>query len=287
MKSPRMRVAPQAPARPNVRFELSPQALERWNPGVQAATEDENTISVFDVIGYDPWTGDGVTSRRVAAALRTIGVDAPVTVLINSPGGDMFEGLAIYNLLREHKGDVTVKVLSLAASAASVIAMAGDTIQVARAGFLMIHNAWYVAIGNRHDMREVADWLEPFDRTMADLYAERTSLDIKEIAALMDAETWFGGSEAVERGFADSLLSSDEVTEAPQGRSERAAAQRLDLVLAKAGMPRSDRRRLLNDLKSGTPRAAGAGTRGAAEDDTLDAVVSTAGPLPRIAFSLE
>ncbi|MFT2622165.1 head maturation protease, ClpP-related, partial [Escherichia coli] len=76
----------------------------------------------------------------------------------NSPGGDMFEGLAIYNLLREHEGEVNVKVLGLAASAGSVIAMAGDTVQIARAGFLMIHNAWVVAMGNRNDLRELAAW---------------------------------------------------------------------------------------------------------------------------------
>ncbi|KLB48562.1 peptidase, partial [Xanthomonas euvesicatoria] len=104
----------------------------------------------------------GVTARRVAGALRAMG-KGPVTVNVNSPGGDMFEGLAIYNLLREHDGEITVKVLGLAASAASIIAMAGDTVQIARAGFLMIHNAWVMAVGNRNDLIEVADTLKPFD----------------------------------------------------------------------------------------------------------------------------
>ena len=144
----------------NVNFDISPKALQLWNPGVQAAASEENDIGIFDVIGEDFW-GEGVSSKRIASALRNIGSENPVTVNINSPGGDLFEGLAIYSLLKEHKGAVTVKVLSLAASAASIIAMAGDQIQVARAGFFMIHNAWTLAIGNRHDLRDIADFLEP------------------------------------------------------------------------------------------------------------------------------
>src|SRR6185436_2438068 len=135
-----------------------PQALERWAPDLMAAAaSEESTISVLDPIGVDPWTGEGVTAKRIAAALRSIGADKDVVVNINSPGGDLFEGMAIYNLLREHQGKVTVKVLGVAASAASIVAMAGDEIQIARAGFLMIHNTWVIAMGNRNDLREIAD----------------------------------------------------------------------------------------------------------------------------------
>ena len=121
-----------------LRFDLSPRALDRWNPGIQAAASDDNTISIFDVIGQDYWTGEGVTAKRIAGALRAIG-DGDVVVNINSPGGDMFEGLAIYNLLREHPGDVTVKILGVAASAASIIAMAGSEVQIARAMLHFLH----------------------------------------------------------------------------------------------------------------------------------------------------
>ena len=137
-----IRELPGAPAgRPSasVRSEILPRALDRWNREVRSAlTEDQEdrSISVYDVIGYDYWSGEGVTAKRVAGALRSLGA-GPVTVNINSPGGDMFEGLAIYNLLREHKGEVTVKVVGLAASAASIIAMAGDTVQIARAAFFL------------------------------------------------------------------------------------------------------------------------------------------------------
>lgn len=235
-----------------VRFDLSPRALEKWDPAIKAAASEDNTITIFDVIGQDYWTGEGVTAKRIAGALRAIG-DKPVTVMVNSPGGDMFEGLAIYSLLREHPAEVTVKVLGLAASAASIIAMAGDSVEIARAGFLMIHNAWIYAAGNRHEFREYADYLEPFDRSMADIYAARTGIDMKEIQKIMDAESWIGGSDAIDQGFADSLLASDEV--ATGETSQARAAVKLDIALAKSGMPRSERKKLLAEYKVSTPCA--------------------------------
>jgi ATP-dependent Clp protease protease subunit len=241
-----------------LQWDVSPQALERWSANLMRLPRrrQENTISIFDPIGVDFWTGEGVTAKRVAGALRGIGADKDVSVNINSPGGDLFEGLAIYNLLREHKGTVTVKVLGLAASAASIIAMAGDEIQIARAGFFMVHNTWVIAIGNRNDLRDIADTLEPFDVAMADIYTARTGLDPKAVQKKMDAETWINGSAAVDEGWADALLPSDEVR---TDKSARRNARRLllDRALAKAGMPRSERRALLQDFKASTPSAAG------------------------------
>jgi len=153
---------------------VAPRALDRWDTGVRAAADesDDRTIGIYDVIGQDWWTGEGVTAKRIAGALRALGRGS-VTVVVNSPGGDMFEGLAIYNLLREHQGEVTVKVPGLAASAASVVAMAGDTVLIPNSGFFMVHNCWVLAQGNRHDLREFADTMEPFDAAMADIYAAR------------------------------------------------------------------------------------------------------------------
>lgn len=242
-------------ARPtaDVRFDVSTGALNKWDASIKAAaSDDSNTINIFDVIGEDYWTGEGWTASRVSGLLRYIGADADITVNINSPGGDMFEGLAIYNLLREHKGEVTTKVLGVAASAASVVALGGDKVEIARAGFLMIHNAWILVAGNRNDLRSYADYLEPFDKAMADIYAARSGGSLEEMAALMDAESWIGGSEAVELGFADSLLAADEVLR--DDSATASAAARLDRALAKSGMPRTERRKLLQEIK-GTPSA--------------------------------
>lgn len=238
---------------------IAPRALDRWNPSVQAAQteDDERTISIYDAIGYDYWTGEGVTAKRISGALRAMGA-GPVTVNVNSPGGDLFEGLAIYNLLREHKGEVTVKVIGVAASAASIIAMAGDTVQIARAGFLMIHNTWVMAVGNRNDLREYADTLEPFDKAMAEIYAAHTGGDAKAMGKLMDAETWIGGSEAVDQGFADELLPSDQV-EKKEGKAKASAVRRIESALRASGMPKSEAVRLLSEFKSSAGEPAGSG----------------------------
>ncbi|WP_312181320.1 head maturation protease, ClpP-related [Pantoea sp. CTOTU46764] len=227
--------------------DLPAAAIDRWDGSIRAATQTgENTITIFDVIGED-WWGDGVSANRIAGALRSLdGED--VTVHINSPGGDMFEGLAIYNLLREYHGKVTVKVLGLAASAASIIAMAGDEVQIGRGAFLMIHNAWIVAAGNRNDFREYANYLEPFDKAMADIYAARSGMPVEEIQSLMDKESFIGGGDSVAKGLADALLSSDEITS--DDESPAAAIRKIDAFLAKGGMPRSERRKHLKALGS-------------------------------------
>ncbi len=255
----------------NMQWDLKPKARDSWNPGLRAAAESDNEIGIFDVIGEDYWSGGGVTAKRISGALRAIGKDKPVTVNINSPGGDLFEGLTIYNLLREHEGEVTIKVLGMAASAASVIAMAGDTVEIARGGFFMIHNAWSISIGDRNDHRNFADYLEPFDRAMGDIYSAHTGIDAVEIGEMMDRETWLGGQAAVDQGFADALLASSVIEESGD-KGEQAAARKLDIALAKSGMPRSERRRLISELKSGMRSAAGGGTPGATTTDMPGAV---------------
>ena len=242
-----------------LQFEANPEIVARWAPGVRAAADDdETTISIYEVIGQDPWTGGGMTAKRMAGILRSIG-DKDIVVNINSPGGDLFEGIAIYNLLRAHKGKVTARVMALAASAASVIAMAADRIEIARAAFFMVHNCWVLAIGNRHDLEEIAAWLEPFDAAMVDVYAARTGLDAKTVAKLMDDETWIGGAAAVDQGFADDFLPADQVKEDAAAKAEAApimALRRVDSILASHGIPRSERRSLLADVKRGTQDAA-------------------------------
>ncbi|EPK7440589.1 head maturation protease, ClpP-related [Klebsiella pneumoniae] len=275
MSKKQLPVAPAGRPCARVTCETLPSALDRWDGGIKAATTDDNTISVFDVIGQDYW-GEGITAKRIAGALRAMN-GADVTVNINSPGGDMFEGLAIYNLLREYEGHVTVKVLGIAASAASIIAMAGDDIQIGRGAFLMIHNCWLYAMGNRHDFAELAQSLEPFDTAMADIYVARSGLDIAAVQKLMDAESYIGGSDAVAKGLADSLLSADAVSDGDE--SPAAALRKLDALLAKTNTPRSERRKLIKALTGNTPGAVTDpdGKPGAAEDikpETLNSLES-------------
>lgn len=236
--------------------------LDRWSAeaaGMRpvALAGGDNVITMFDVIGEDFWSGGGITAKSVAAQLRAIG-DRPIEVQINSPGGDMFEGIAIYNVLREHPQPITVKVMGMAASAASIIAMAGDTVEIGAASFIMIHNCWVLAIGNRHDMRETADFLEPFDAAMVDVYAARTGQKAADIAKWMDAETFMSGSQAIERGFADALLPSDQVKTDPDTQARDRGINDLramELQLVSAGLSRSEARARINKIK-GTPGAA-------------------------------
>jgi ATP-dependent Clp protease protease subunit len=130
------------PADRSVSALARPNILEKWAAdaaGIRAVESNDNVITMFGAIGEDYWSGGGITAKTVTAQLRAIG-DRPVEVQINSPGGDMFEGIAIYNVLREHAQAVTIKIMGMAASAASVIAMAGDTVEIGAASFLMIHN---------------------------------------------------------------------------------------------------------------------------------------------------
>ena len=231
-----------------------PLALDKWNPDIKAADTTEKTINILEPIGYDWRTDSGITAKTIGAQLKSH-AGADIVVNINSPGGDVFEGLAIYNLMREYTGHITVRVLGIAASAASFIAMAADEVQIARAGFFMIHNAWTGVIGDRNDMRDIADFLEQIDATIADIYHIKTGIDVAELADQMDKETWITGKSAVDTGFADGFLASDAVEEQPNNHAkERIAAQKLDLLMAKAGMTRSERRNLIKDLKS-TPSA--------------------------------
>lgn len=255
-----------------LRSEMSPRALEKWNPAIQAAVENtSDTITVYGVIGED-WYGEGVTLKRIDAALRAIG-ERDVTVYINSPGGDMFEGIAIYHRLQEHSHQVTTKVLGMAASAASIVFLAGKKREVASSAFLMIHNCWTWLAGNRHYLRDIADDMEEFDAAMADLYAETSEQPVEDMAELMDDETYIRGKRAVELGLATGLLSSTEVTERETEDAAQAnALKAMDVALAKGGMTRSERRELFANFKSGMPRAAGGGTHNAAPPDKPRAV---------------
>jgi ATP-dependent Clp protease protease subunit len=240
-------------------FDPPADAMSRWDGSlrISAAAGDgkETTIDVLDVIGAD-WFGSGITAKSISSKLKDAG---SVVVNINSPGGDFFEGVAIYNLLRAHAGKVTVNIMGLAASAASVIAMAGDEVNIARAGFLMIHNAWCLAMGDRHDMADAAEFLAPFDAAMVDVFAARTGKKATELTAMLDDETWIGGEDAVKQKFADALLAADAVKEDAKAKAEAKipnAMRRLDEVLAKQGMPRSERRSLIKEIRGGTPGAA-------------------------------
>lgn len=268
----------QAFARPRTyQWDAPSDVLERWaeQPHASATVDGtDTTISIFDVIGEDGWTGGGVTAKRISAALRSIG-NRDVIVRINSPGGDMFEGIAIYNLLRTHPAKVTVEVLGWAASAASIIAMAGDVIRMGLGSFMMVHNAWGLVIGNRHDLREAASLFDEFDAAIADIYHARTGMDRVSIERLMDAETFMTAAQAVEYGFADAV---DDGVAAPSGDAKSTdrrlmARRQTEAALAKAGFTRTMRSEMLSELIGSATRDAGqpSAARDAGDNPELNA----------------
>jgi len=182
-------------------------------------------IRIYDYIGED-WYGNGCSAKKVADDLKAIGEVDDILVRINSPGGSVFDGIAIYNQLKTHGAKVTVVVEGIAASAASIIAMAGDVVQMGTATKIMIHNPWTIAYGEAKDFRKTADTLDEIRSGMLEAYAERTGLDRKELAQMCDDETWMGPDAAIEKGFADEKLTrqSDDEEETEEDPTEKALA---------------------------------------------------------------
>lgn len=162
---------------------------------------DTATIYVYDVID-SMW---GVSAADVARVLA--GITAPnITLRINSPGGDVFEGRAMMSLLVEHPATVTAKIDGVAASAASVLALAASSVEIADGGFYMIHKGWTFMMGNADDLRQTAGLLDKVDGSIIAAYAGKSGKAADEIETLMKAETWFTAQEAVDAGFADAIM---------------------------------------------------------------------------------
>jgi len=163
----------------------------------KAATEA--TVYIYDEISL--W---GVSANQFVKDLNEITAKT-INLRINSPGGNVFDGITIYNSLRDHSAKVKVQVDGLAASIASIIAMAGDEIRMAKNSFLMVHNAWSFTAGNAKDLRKLADTLDKIDGTLTQTYQDKTGMPTADIQQLMEDETWLNADEALAKGFADSV----------------------------------------------------------------------------------
>ncbi len=162
-------------------------------------------IDIYGIIGGDGFFEDGITADFFAKELKKLGAVTQLDVHINSDGGDAFQGRTIYSLLAAHSAKVTVYVDGLAASAASLIAMAGDEIVMAEGSFMMIHEAWGAVRGRASDLRARADTMDQVNETMANTYAKRSGQPYKKVRQMMDEETWMEASVAKSLGFADTL----------------------------------------------------------------------------------
>ena len=178
-----------------------------WN-WLRNDADGESELYLDGAIASETWWGDEVTPAAFQAELKQHTGD--VTVWINSPGGDVFAAAQIYTMLRNHPGKVTVKIHGIAASAASVVAMAGDTTLISPVGMLMIHNPSTMAAGEKKDMEQAIAVLEEVKESILNAYAAKTGLSRNRLAKMMDAETWLNANEAMRLGFVDGILFAED-----------------------------------------------------------------------------
>lgn len=166
------------------------------------AASETATIQIFDQIGEDWFGGSGLSGKQFSDVLAEVG-NGPLLVEINSPGGNVWDGLSIYNQLRGRKAPVTTRVVGIAASIASIIALAGDRVEMAEAALMMIHDPSGMASGTSEDMRKMADALDQHAQVLVGVYAKKTGRSPESIRAAMKSETWFTTAEAVAFGLVD------------------------------------------------------------------------------------
>ena len=185
---------------------------------------DRAEIWIYEEIGEDFWTGGGVTSKNFQKELSAIKA-SQIDLHINSPGGAVFDGVAIYNLIKQHPANVTTYIDGIAASIASVIALAGDKVVMAANALYMMHNPSGMVMGTAADMRSLADVLDKIRGTMGGVYAAKSGQADSVISSMLDAETWMTADEAKELGFVDEI--ADEM--------DLAACAKFVPIMAKAG----------------------------------------------------
>lgn len=194
---------------------------------IQAASDGEFEVVIYDEIGF--W---GVSAKDFITDFRKIPADAKISLRINSPGGEVFDGLAIYNLIRAHGGEVTTTIDGLAASMASVIALAGSKVIMPENAYMMIHNPWGIALGDDEEMHAMGDMLGKLNATLAAIYVKKSGQEPDKIRSLMKEETWLTAAEAKELGLADEIAEPAKLAARASWKSKFA---KLPLPVGEAG----------------------------------------------------
>lgn len=188
-----------------------------WNFKNKNDSPSIGELMLYGDISSQSWWGDEVTPKQFKDDLDSLGEISELNIYINSGGGDVFAGQAIHSMLKRHKAKKTCYVDGLAASIASVIAMAADKIIMPSNAMMMIHKAWTFAIGNADDMRKMADDMDKIDESIISAYENKTGLPRDEILKLMEDETWMTAQDAKEKGFADEIENEKKVAASVNG----------------------------------------------------------------------
>ena len=243
---------------------------------MNALDADTTEVLVYDAID---WLG--VNAEDFVAELNAI--DTPnINLRINSPGGDVFDGVAIAHALRQHPANVRTQVDGLAASISSIIALAGDEVTMAKGAFFMIHQPWSIALGNAADMRQTADLLDKIGSSLVATYQDATGLEADTLREWMDAETWLTDQEAVDNGFADRIAGEqsepqagfdlsifanvpNQLFEGAQRDAGRPAESDLERALRDAGLSRTESRAFVAEGKGALDNPRDADSEGKSE----------------------
>ena len=219
-----------------------------WNWIRDETNPDARILRLEGAIAEESWFDDEVTPAAFKAELTS--GSGPITVWINSPGGDCVAAAQIYNMLMDYPADVTVRIDGIAASAASVIAMAGTKVQMSPVSVMMIHNPLTVAMGDSDEMRRAIQLLDEVKESIINAYEIKTGLSRDKLSHLMDGETWMNAKKALELGFCDEILYQPEAEPAPEDSftfSRRAVTNSL-LDKLKTRIPKPDNRVSAADL---------------------------------------
>lgn len=192
-------------------------------------------VLLYGPISSTTWWGDEVTPRQFREDLQALGDVDEIRVYINSPGGDVFASQAIYSMLARHPATITVYIDGLAASGASIVAMAGDVVRMPRNAMMMVHNPSALVWGQAKDMRAMADALDKIRESMVEAYRVKTGLDDERIIELLGAETWMTAEEAVELGFADEVEEAKQVAASLHG--DKIAVNGVEMDLSRYRLP--------------------------------------------------
>ena len=192
---------------------MIPKTKKFWNwknLSTEDGTPEERVLELYGTIAEESWFDDDITPKMFHDEL--FAGDGDVTVWINSPGGDCVAASVIYSMLMDYKGNVTIKIDGIAASAASVIAMAGTKVLMAPTALMMIHNPMTCAFGDHTDMQKAIDMLAEVKESIINAYEIRTNLSRAKLSHLMESETWMNAKKAIELGFADEILTDEKLS---------------------------------------------------------------------------
>lgn len=194
-------------AEATAKFWGKPLAKQEWYK-IEAAADDNTEILIYDVIGWPFVEADAFV--RDLASIKS----KKITLRINSPGGDVFDGVALFNALKDKDAEIITRVEGLAASISSVIALAGDDIQMHKSAMYMIHDPWVLTAGNQYDLRDIADVLAKIGDNMLDIYYDKVGGKKRELKQMMKDEKWFKATEAKEFGLIDTVIETDKKVKA-------------------------------------------------------------------------